>query len=252
MENWRKAAEKFLSQYINEDYFIGAILTGSYATGNNHRDSDIDLFIITKDSADWRERGNRLVDGFMIEYFINPVRQIVSELDTGFDYNNIATTLMFAGSEILYDTDGTVKSLVDRAKADLDKDIKPVSAYSWNMNCYNVWHSFYELTAKYNSQRDIDFSYNIYLNNITRAYLQNKRLPLLPVHKIEKILTDENYVRRYNLKKLPEKQFSDKLLACFNAKEYSVKYQRAKELYDYFMAQHQEFDINNFSFRSKI
>ena len=252
MKNWRIAADKFLSRYINEEYFLGAILTGSYATGNNHADSDIDLFIITKDSTDWRERGNKLVDGFMIEYFINPVRQIVNELDTSFDYNNIATTLMFAGSEILYDTDGIVKSLVERAKADLNKEIAPVSTYSWNMNCYNVWHSFYELTAKYNRQLDIEFSYNIYINNITRAYLQNKQMPLLPVHKIEKILTDEAYVQRYNLKKLPEKDFSDKLLACFSAKEYHEKYSCAKVLYDYFMAQHPDFDINNFSFRSKI
>ena len=252
MENWEKAIEKFLSQYINEDYFLGAILTGSYATGNNHADSDIDLFIITKDSTDWRERGNRLVDGYMIEYFINPVRQVVYELDTGFDYNNIATTLMFAGSKILCDTDEVVAGLVERAKTDLNNEIKPISEYSWNMNCYNVWHSFYELTAKYNKQQDIDFSYNIYLNNITRAHLQNNQIPLLPVHKIERILTDEKYVQRYNLKKLPEKEFSDKLLACFSAKEYGQKYICAKQLYQYYMMQNPDFDINNFSFRSKI
>lgn len=252
MEKWEVAVQEFLQPYTKEDYFVGAILTGSYATGNNHADSDIDLFIITKDSTDWRERGNRLVNGMMIEYFINPIRQIVSELDTGFDYNNIATTLMFAGSKILYDTDGVVAGLVERAKADLNNEIKPVSEYSWNMNCYNVWHSFYELTSKYRKNIDIEFSYNIFLNNITRAHFANNQIPYLPVHKTERILSDSAYRERYNLKKLPEKEFSDKLLACFKAKEYTEKYIRAEKLYNYYMGANPDFDINNFSFRSKI
>lgn len=35
MNKWKLAIEKFLDEYKNEDYFLGAILTGSYATGNN-------------------------------------------------------------------------------------------------------------------------------------------------------------------------------------------------------------------------
>ena len=35
MENIKKIIASFLQDYKNEDYFIGAILTGSYATGNN-------------------------------------------------------------------------------------------------------------------------------------------------------------------------------------------------------------------------
>lgn len=50
MEKWELSLNKFLEQYINEDYFLGAILTGSYATGNNDINSDIDVFIVTKDT----------------------------------------------------------------------------------------------------------------------------------------------------------------------------------------------------------
>ena len=149
MENWEKAIEKFLNRYINEDYFLGAILTGSYATGNNHADSDIDLFIITKDSTDWRERGNRLVDGYMIEYFINPVRQVLKEFEEGFKTNSIATTRIFAGAKILHDTDQIIENLINQAKQDLNKPIDKISEFQWKMNCYDIWHSFYELTSKY-------------------------------------------------------------------------------------------------------
>ena len=51
MNNWELSLNKFLEQYINEDYFLGAILTGSYATGNNDINSDIDVFIVTKDTT---------------------------------------------------------------------------------------------------------------------------------------------------------------------------------------------------------
>ena len=53
MNNWEKALNKFIDQYKDEDYFLGAILTGSYATGNNDENSDIDVFIVTKDSTTW-------------------------------------------------------------------------------------------------------------------------------------------------------------------------------------------------------
>ena len=41
MQSWQIALEKFLDKYKKEDYFLGAILTGSYATGNYDENSDI-------------------------------------------------------------------------------------------------------------------------------------------------------------------------------------------------------------------
>ena len=252
MEKWELALNKFLEEYLNEDYFLGAILTGSYATGNNDVNSDIDVFIVTKDSTTWRERGNRLIDGYMIEYFINPVRQVLKEFDDGFKDNGIATTLIFAGSKILYDRDGTIEKLVNRAKEDLNKDIEPISEFKWKMNCYTIWHSFYELNSKYTRNEDIEFTYNMFLSDIIRSYFLNNEIPLLPVHKIEKILTNEEYRKKYNVKKLPDDMFIDKLLKCFNEKDYNKKYSYAKDLYDYYMNKNSDFDINNFSFRSDI
>lgn len=60
MKEWEIALNKFLNKHINEDYFLGAILACSYETGNNNLISDIDVFIVTKDTCDWRERGNIL------------------------------------------------------------------------------------------------------------------------------------------------------------------------------------------------
>ena len=252
MEKWELVVDKFLEEYKNEDYFLGAILTGSYATGNNDINSDIDIFIVTKDSTTWRERGNKLIDGYLIEYFINPVRQVLKEFEEGFIDNAIATTLIFAGSKILYDKDGTIEKLVNRAKEDFNKDLEVIPEFEWKMNCYTIWHSFYELSSKYTKNEDIDFTYNIYLNDIIKSYFLNNEIPLLPVHKIERILKDEEYRKRYNVKKLPDDIFIEKLLKCFNEKDYNKKFMCAKDLYDYYMKQNSNFDINDFSFRSDV
>ena len=252
MKDWEVAINKFLDQYKDEDYFLGAILTGSYATGNNSVNSDIDVFIVTKDSTTWRQRGNKLVDGYLIEYFINPVRKVLKEFDEGFDNYHIATTLIFAGSKILYDKDGTIEKLVNRAKEDLNKELSPISLFKWKMNCYTVWHSFYELDSKYIRNEDIDFSYYLFLNDIINAHFLNNGIPLLPINKVEKIFTNEEYRNRYNVIKLPEEEFINKLVKCFNEKDYNKKYECAKDLYNYYMEKNSQFDINNFEYRSDI
>ena len=252
MNNWENALNKFLDQYKDEDYFLGAILTGSYATGNNTPNSDIDVFIVTKDSTIWRERGNKLIDGYLIEYFINPVRQVLKEFEDGFINNGIAITRIFVGSKILYDKDGTIEKLINIAKENINREIGTLAEFKKKMNNYTIWHSFYELTSKYERKEDIDFTYNIYLNNIIESYFLNKQIPLLPIHKIEKMLINEEYRNRYNINKLPEDKFVNKLLNCFNEKDYNKRYGCAKELYDYYMEQNNDFDINDFSLRSDI
>ena len=225
---------------------------GSQAKGTANAQSDIDIFIVTKDETKWRERGNKLIDGYLIEYFINPVRQVLKEFDEGFKDNGIATTLIFAGSKILYDKEGTIEKLVNKAKEDLNKDIEPISEFKWKMNCYTIWHSFYELNSKYTKNEDIDFTYNMFLNDIIKAYFLNNEIPLLPIHKIEKLLTNEEYRKKYNVKELPDDIFVDKLLKCFNEKDYNKKFSSAKDIYDYYMNKNSNFDINNFSLRSDI
>ena len=252
MNNWENALNKFLNQYKDEDYFLGAILTGSYATGNNTPNSDIDVFIVTKDSTTWRERGNKLIDGYLIEYFINPVRQVLNEFEEGFINNGIATTRIFLGSKILYDKDGTIEKLINIAKENINREIEPLPEFKKKMNNYTIWHSFYELTSKYERKEDIDFTYNIYLNNIIESYFLNKQIPFLPIHKIEKMLINEEYRKRYNINKLPNEEFVKKLLNCFNEKDYDKRYKYAKELYDYYMNENSDFDINDFSLRSEI
>ena len=251
MEKWQLAIEKFLNEYKNKDYFLGAILTGSYATGNNDKNSDIDIYIITKNDTEWRERGNRNVDGFLIEYFINPKKKILSYMEKELQDYHMSTTMIFVNAKILYDNDGSVKELIDIAKNNANlTNLGNINEFKYKMNCYSVWDSFDELESKYNKHEDIDFSYYIFLQRVLESYFYNKRIPSIPLNKIEIIFKNDNYRKKYNVKKLPDQKFILKVIKCFDEKNYDKKFIYAKELYDYFFSQFIDFDINNLTVRS--
>lgn len=251
MKDWELSLDKFISEYKKLDNVVGIILTGSYATGNNTINSDIDVFIVTDDNTKWRERGTKLVDGYLIEYFINPVRQVLKEIEECLTDYGISTNLIFIGSKTLYDRNGTIDMLKKKAQEYLDMEFNDVRDFNYKMNSYTVWHSFYELESKYLRKLDIDYSYYLYLDNIITGYFYNNKIPRLPQHKVEKILKDEEFRKRYNVFKLPDSEFINLLINCFDEKDYDKRYEVSKKLYDYYMNS-VDFDINDFSLRSEL
>ncbi|MGE8035840.1 nucleotidyltransferase domain-containing protein [Lysinibacillus sp. NPDC093692] len=61
MEEWRIALEEFLKDWKNRNDVVGALVCGSYVTGNPTNRSDIDVHIILSDDVDWREGINLLM-----------------------------------------------------------------------------------------------------------------------------------------------------------------------------------------------
>lgn len=251
MEKWQLAIEKFLNEYKNEDYFLGAILTGSYATGNNDKNSDIDIYIVTKNDTEWRERGNKNIDGFLIEYFINPKKKILSYMEKELQDYHMSTTMIFVNAKILYDNDGSVQELINIAKNNANlSDLGNLDNFKYKMNCYSVWDGFDELESKYNKHQDIDFSYYIFLQRVIDAYFYNKQIPSIPLNKIEIILKDIEYREKYNVRKMPNQEFIIRIIKCLDEKDYDKKFEYAKDLYNYFLNQFNDFDINNLVVRS--
>ena len=251
MEKWQLAIEKFLNEYKNEDYFLGAILTGSYATGNNDKNSDIDIYIVTKNDTEWRERGNKNIDGFLIEYFINPKKKILSYMEKELQDYHMSTTMIFVNAKILYDNDGSVQELINIAKNNANlSNLGNLDNFKYKMNCYSVWDGFDELESKYNKHQDIDFSYYIFLQRVIDAYFYNKQIPSIPLNKIEIILKDIEYREKYNVRKMPNQEFIIRIIKCLDEKDYDKKFEYAKDFYNYFLNQFNDFDINNLVVRS--
>jgi len=106
MEKWRQAVELFLNDWKKMKTLLGRWFCGSYVTGNPSEHSDIDLHLLLKSGIDWRERGNKVVDGYLIEYFANPKEQILKYFHEEIASRSCVTAHMFASGEILFDKTG--------------------------------------------------------------------------------------------------------------------------------------------------
>ena len=137
--NWEEKLNKFLEnwEYMNDT--IGILVCGSYITGNPSTHSDLDVHIILNEKVNYRERGNKIVDGLLIEYFANPAKQIREYFKD--DYKNVRpmSQTQFITGRILLDKTGEVQALKEEAKNLLWQLLPPslTTADGHNLLLYN-------------------------------------------------------------------------------------------------------------------
>lgn len=253
IEKWKLALKEFLRDYEEDDDVIGAILYGSYASDNYNENSDIDVYLILKDSVNYHERGNIESNSYLIEYFKNPVRKIKDYMEDEFSVNKLVTANMFAYGKIIYDVEGKVKELQDLALEYIDKPLKHVSSNKLDNNNYHIWNYLDELKIALKEERsDFNLIYYHLLDYIYDAYLEYLSLPKIPRTKRFKILTDENYRKNYHIFKLPEKEFIKLYLNCFIEDKKSNMFKNINDLVDYYYKKQGGFNIRNFNMKEKI
>ena len=85
--------------YLNNEHVLGLLFYGSYLTGFNNENSDIDLHIVfDNEDPNHLIRGNKVLDGTRIEYFekgfkIKSFFDII-EKPIIFTYENILKTIL--------------------------------------------------------------------------------------------------------------------------------------------------------------
>ena len=125
MELYEAALHKFMQRYVDQPWFEGAVLCGSYAAGNQNEFSDIDVTIIASDDLGWQEKSNCYVDGFLIEYTINPMYKNQEYMKSGLESHAMINQNMFAYGIILYDKHGVMRKLRQQSLRELKRKIKP-------------------------------------------------------------------------------------------------------------------------------
>lgn len=251
MQKWEKALNKFLQRYINKPWFEGAVLCGSYSTGNQNKFSDIDVAIVGKNDMGFQEKSNCYVDGFLMEYTINPVYKVQEFMKSGLERHRLIDQNMYAHGIVLYDKNGVVKKLRQQAVRDLKKKIKPFSKYSNDFRKYHLWDKHDELHSLKSDGYHTDLIYWTLLESLIEAYYDFNCLPHVSWAKLEKILTNKDFAKRYHIDKLPDKRFTALLLNCFNAKQ-KDKITAIDKLYNYVMKSGGGFDIGQFRGKRKI
>ena len=250
MERWEQAVWEFLTPYQQERWFLGAMVTGSYATGMQTENSDIDVIMLSSDTS-WRERGNRRVGGYLIEYFINPACQLIKEIEEEPQSYHTSTSVMLTMGKILTDPRGELGKLVNFAAQSRRRPFEPLGDVGYKLSCYTVWDSYDELESAAKRGEDVTLYYVHWLDAITKARFCECRLGHIPASKLQRVLLDEAYRKKVGAK-LPEEKFVHLLKACLQATDNRSRLAAAKQLQDYWQSKNAGFDIENFTLHSNL
>ncbi len=235
----REIIDKFIKENINLKDVEAILLVGSYAVGNNNEYSDIDIYIILKEKIKYRERGNLLIDNYLIEYFMNPIPKVEEYLKKDKRGHGGSMANMLINGKLIYGNKEIIRKLRRKAHYYLNKKNKKDNQYY-----YHAWDMYDDYKAcKYHKKMPY---YNA-LQAIIEAYLYNNDYLLLPPQKIERVFKDEEYRKNYKINKFPNNYFNKLVINCFdNPNEKNIE-----NLYNYVM-EDGNFNINNFKLKSKL
>jgi predicted nucleotidyltransferase len=166
--DWQRALSEFIAAFPQRRDVTAAVACGSFVTGSPSPRSDIDVHLILKDGTRWRERGNKIVRGILIEYFANPPAQIRRYFADDHKDNRCANMTQFVIGRIIFDDHGIGKILQKEARRWLRKRFKPRPDARHEIDKYAIWDHHDNLTDAF-EQRAANFEY-LYYNWLTLVY----------------------------------------------------------------------------------
>ena len=252
MNKIEQLIDYFIEPYKKNDDIQAAILTGSYAQGYQNKYSDIDIFIISSDTLNWRERGNKIIENYMFEYFINPAKVIFKEIDE-YKKSGMATALIIANGVEIYDKTGIVKQLKEKAFDVIDNLNNPMNGYEMEMIKYYTNYYFEQLKRAYDdNQFEFMFLYHTYIEYIIYSYGKFNGIILPLKTKIYQYIFNENYFINNNLKKISDNNFLDILKKCMTEFKKDIMYKNITDLKEYFINSIGGFNIDGWKIRSPV
>lgn len=229
------ALKKFVEKEKKKPSVIGILASGSYVHSRIDKNSDIDVYIVTKDSK-YRERGNTWIDGVEIEYFENPVKQIkhyFKEEKQGRD--SPATAYMFVYSKVMYKEGAEVDRLIKIAKDILKKPKKRMNKTEKELAKYSIDDLKKDLEDVY--IRKDRFAFNQIANEILDKCLNtfckinrvSKRKPKRLFQQLKKL--DSRFAKLYSraLMNKRMKRKYERIVDLVNYTEYLLGGKRPKE-----------------------
>jgi len=250
MENIDNLIKLFLEPYVADDDIQAAVLTGSYAQGNENKYSDIDIFIISSDALNWRERGNKIISNYTFEYFINPPKVIIKEIE---EFKSMATTVIIANGKEIFDKTGIIKQLKEKAFKVLENPIEPISNFEIEMIKYYTSNYFDQLSRAYElDKNEFHFLYYTYLEYIIYSFGKYNGIVLPPKTKIYEYIFNEEYNLNKSLKKIDDNNILEKMKKCMKKSNNEIMYENITELKDYLLNAVGGYNIDGWKMRGEV
>lgn len=253
MAKWTIALETFLKDWQDKEEVVGALVCGSYVTGNPSKHSDIDVHIILADNVEWRKRGNRVIDGFLIEYFANPPGQIRGYFQDDFKKRRTMSMVQFKTGRILFDYTGIIKDLKFEAEEWLKENYKQMNKTLLEIKKYELWDALDNLKDCYEQKRkDFSFTYHHSLAILFLAYCQFLNLETIPFYQIHAYLEDPIYLQKYSKSAFPDDDFKEIFMRAMQEDHAEKMMALYEALVDYVLIQMGGFHIDGWYVKSPI
>ncbi len=249
----KAAVEKFIENWEHKEKIIGIVVCGSHITGNPTKHSDIDLQIILNKNIKWRERGNRIIEGILIEYFANPPKQVEKYMEKEFKSRKQMTAHMFYTGKIIIDKQGEAKRLKQLAKKYILKKYLKADNSSLKIIKYSLWDMQDNLQEVYEAKKgDFKFVYFNYLSNLISNYSEALGTSELPQNKTRRFLEDKKDKLKYKIEDFPDKKFKNMFLKAMKLNKEKEMMKAYEKLTDHVLNKLRGFDIRNYVLKSPI
>lgn len=250
--NWEDKLNKFLEDFEYIDETVGILVCGSYITGNPSSHSDLDVHIILDNKVDYRERGNKIVDGLLIEYFANPARQVREYFKEDYDNVRPMSQTQFITGKIILDKTGEVQKLKDEAREMLAKKYNDLDTNINDLNKYGMWDMLDDLLdGLENNREDFDFIYYCNLDKLLSLYMKQIKFPY---HKktILGNITSEIVRNKYLLDELPDAAIKELIKNCIVLSDKNERMKNYEALTNMIFELTGGFSIDDFKFKSLV
>ena len=253
MKCWENALKQFLENWMHREEVVGAMVCGSYVTGNPSNRSDIDVHIILAGEVDWRERGNQIIDGFLIEYFVNPPKQIRNYFKEDFRDRSTSSMVQFITGKIVFDKTGIIMQLKEEAQSWKEKVYTPLPDTIKEIRKYGLWDSYDNLLDCYEEGRyDFNLIYYCSLQGLFNTYCALLNLEEIPFYQIARYLTEPTYLEKYLKQPFPDRDFAALYICALQETDASEKISLYKALTDHVHEKSGGFQIDGWRIRSSV
>jgi predicted nucleotidyltransferase len=207
---WEEALSEFMKRWKGRKEVVGAIVCGSYVTGNPSKHSDVDVQILLNENVKWRERGNEIIKGILIEYFANPLPQNFKYYEENYNSRDRNNIHMFLTGKVLFDKNGDVKMMVDKAREWDKKKFKGMNRVRRELAKYHIWDMKDNLEEAFDkNSNEFFFVYYNCMYALFDKYSEFLRYSHMGADRVWRSLMSDKYRRKYKLVDFPDKTFAE-------------------------------------------
>ncbi len=251
--SWEAALDTFLVPWKRRKDVVGALVCGSFVTGRPNPHSDIDVHIILSDTVRWRERGNRAVGGYLIEYFANPPIQIKKYFRDDFNDCSYMSHVQFSTGRILFDKHGDVRDLVGRANQHLRRRPPALRRYQLEVSKYRLWDHLDNLQdAMARNSRDFHLLYFTSLQAVYTTYARYLRHPVCGPSKSFAVVSNAAARKKYLRPAFPDRRFAYKFTRAVRVGSRTLMLRRFEDLTQHALRHMGGFAIDGWRLRTPL